>query len=606
MSTALHYRSNLRDIFFNLFELHDIGHRSLGQSPFGAMDEATARDALTALEELARVQLAASFTESDRVPLRQAENGDVILPDGLKKSLTAYYDSAWDKLELPEYLGGYGAPPSVLWAAFELVAGANPAVAFYLFGTFIAKIVDRLGTDDQKARFAVGLAEKRWGGSMVLTEPDAGSDVGAGRARAKHVDGELWEITGTKRFITNGDFDLAPNIVHLVLARPEGGEVGTKGLSLFIVPKFWVNPDGSIGERNGVRVSKVEKKMGIKGSSTCELVFGEDLPARGLLMGNVHDGIRQMFHVIEQARMAVGMKSMSTLSTAYLGALAYAKDRAQGADLKQATDKRAPRVRIIEHPDVRRMLMAQKTFAEGLRALALFAATTQDQVEILGGHGAAEAGQLDALNDFLLPLVKGYSSEKVTEMLVLSLQTIGGSGYIQDFPFEQYLRDQKIDSLYEGTTHIQAQDLFFRKIARDGGKTLERLLEDIGNTLESNAGGDALASERAALARAVGDLARMLMTLMAKLKESVYHVGLQGNRVLFAIAEVVIGWLLLRQAALALEKLPTASKLDVAFYQGKPAILHWYCLNVLPALTLTRKFVEGSELSLMEVHEEVF
>lgn len=204
-------------------------------------------------------------------------------------------------------------------------------------------------------------------------------------------------------------------------------------------------------------------------------------------MGNVHDGIRQMFHVIEQARMAVGMKSMSTLSTAYLGALEYAKDRVQGADLKQASDKRAPRVRIIQHPDVRRMLMAQKTFAEGLRALALFAATTQDQVEILGGHGAAEAGQLDALNDFLLPLVKGYSSEKATEMLVLSLQTIGGSGYIQDFPFEQYLRDQKIDSLYEGTTHIQAQDLFFRKIARDGGKTLEHLLEQIGQTLESNA-----------------------------------------------------------------------------------------------------------------------
>jgi alkylation response protein AidB-like acyl-CoA dehydrogenase len=606
MSTALHYKSNLRDVFFNLFELHDIGRTSLGTGPFAAMDEESARDALQGLDELCRTELAASFADSDRTPLTQDAEGNVVLPASLKKSLNAYWDAQWHLLELPEHLGGFGAPPSVNWSAFELVAGANASACFYLFGNVIAKVIDRLATPAQKARLLGPHIERRWGGSMVLTEPDAGSDVGAGRTRARQVDGEVWEITGTKRFITNGDFDVTENILHLVLARPEGADVGTKGLSLFIVPKFWVNEDGSLGERNGVRVSKVEKKMGIKASSTCEMVFGEDKPARGWLMGEVHDGIRQMFQVIEQARMAVGIKSMATLSTAYLNALEYAKDRVQGADLAQAADKRAPRVRILQHPDVRRMLLACKAHAEGMRALALFTAYIQDQVEIQGGHGASEAARLDALNDLLLPLVKGYSSEKATEMLGLALQVIGGSGYIQDYPFEQYMRDQKIDSLYEGTTHIQALDLLFRKILRDQGRTFQQLLGRIVQTLEKAEGGEALATERAALQKALGDVQGIFVTMVGKLEESPYHAGLQGNRILFAVAELVIGWLLVRQAAVALGKLPEASRADKSFYEGKIAAVRWYCQNVLPTTTMTRKLIEAGDLSVMDVPEEAF
>lgn len=606
MSTALHYKSNLRDLFFNLFELHEIGTTSLGRGPFAAMDEESARDALQGLDELCRTELAASFVDADRTPLELDAEGNVVLPASLKKSLSAYWDAQWHLLELPEHLGGFGAPPSVSWSAFELVAGANASACFYLFGNVIAKVMDRLATPEQKARLLTPHIERRWGGSMVLTEPDAGSDVGAGRTRARQVDGEVWEITGTKRFITNGDFDMAENILHLVLARPEGADVGTKGLSLFIVPKFWVNEDGSLGERNGVRVSKVEKKMGIKASSTCELVFGEDKPARGWLMGGVHDGIRQMFQVIEQARMAVGIKSMAALSTAYLNALEYAKDRVQGADLTQAADKRAPRVRILQHPDVRRMLLACKAHAEGMRALAIFTAYIQDQVELQGGHGAGEAARLDALNDLLLPLVKGYSSEKATEMLGLALQVIGGSGYIQDYPFEQYLRDQKIDSLYEGTTHIQALDLLFRKILRDQGKTFQHLLGRIVKTVEAAEGGDALAKERAALQKALGDVQGIFVTMAGKLEESPYHAGLQGNRILFAVAELVIGWLLVRQAAVALGKLPTASRADKPFYEGKIAAVRWYCANVLPTATMTRKLIEGGDLSVMDVPEEAF
>jgi alkylation response protein AidB-like acyl-CoA dehydrogenase len=607
VSTVLHYKSNLRDIFFNLFEFHDIGKTSLGNGPFVSMDESSAREALTAYEELCTTEIASSWADADREGLTVSKDGEVTLPKSLKKTLKAWYDNEWFRLQLPESLDGYGAPPSVNWAGFELTAGANSSAAFYLFGTVMARIVERLGTEHQKKLFLHGLAEDRWGGSMVLTEPDAGSDVGAGRAKATQIDGDIWEIEGTKRFITNGDYDGPPNIVHMVLARPVGAEIGTKGLSLFIVPKFWVNDDGSIGERNGVRVSKVEKKMGIKASATCEMVFGDgDVPARGYLMGGVHDGIRQMFHIIEHARMAVGVKSMATLSTAYLNALAYAKERVQGADLKQAADKRAPRVRTIQHPDVRRMLMEQKSHSEGMRALALYIAWLQDQVEILGGHTNKDAAKMDARNDLMLPLLKGYCSEKATEMLVLSLQTIGGSGYIQDFPFEQYLRDQKIDSLYEGTTHIQALDLFFRKIARDGGQTLGGLMEEAMATAQGHEGGEALANERAALLKALGEVQGIMMAMLAKLNDSVYHVGIHGNKVLYALAETVIAWLLVRHAAIAVHKLPGAKGADVAFYQGKIASAKWFCSQVLPGLTLTRKLIENSELSIMDVPEEAF
>lgn len=606
MSTALHYRHNLRDIFFNLFEALDVGRTSLGKGPFSALDETSAKEALQNLEKLCSTEIASSFAECDRNPPVLDAEGNVKLPPGLKRSLGAYYEADWHRFEVPEHLGGFGAPPSLVWSCFELIAGANPAVGFYLFGTFIARIIDRQGTEAQKARFVPAMIERHWGGAMVLTEPDAGSDVGAARAKAKHISGDVWEIEGVKRFITNGEFEAAENIIHLVLARPEGAGPGTKGLSMFIVPKIWVNEDGTLGGKNGVVCSKLEKKMGIKGSVTCEMTYGQDSPTRGFLVGNVHDGIRQMFHVIEQARMGVGVKSMATLSTAYLNALAYAKDRVQGPDLKSANDKMSPRVRIIQHPDVRRMLMMQKSHVEGMRALTLFTAWMQDQVELQGGHGAGQAKELDRLNDMLLPLVKGYCSDKGYELLNLSLQCFGGSGYVQDYPIEQYVRDQRIDSLYEGTTHIQALDLLFRKIARDGGVTLQGLLGRIRASLEEKVGGEDLASERQALTRALGDVEGIFMAMMGKLGESVYHAGLQGNRILAALAELIMGWQLVRHAAIALEKRAGATGDDLAFYDGKIASARFFCHEVLPGLTLTRKMVENSRLDLMDVAEESF
>ncbi|HUS27893.1 MAG TPA: acyl-CoA dehydrogenase [Kofleriaceae bacterium] len=601
-STALHYRPNLRDIFFNLFEVLEIQKTVLGKAPFESMDEDSARAALEGFLEVLQTTWSPAFVPGDREGATFDGKGNVKLPAAYHKALDAYFNGGWNNIELPEKLGGFGAPPSVRWSAFELMSGANPSVTFYVLGNVMSTIIDNFGTPSQKARFIKPMIDQHWGATMVLTEPAAGSDVGAGTTKARHIEGDVYELEGVKRFITNGDFDHSKNIIHMVLARPEGAGPGTKGLSMFIVPKFWVNEDGSLGERNGAVVTNVEHKMGIRGSATCELTLGADAKCRGLLLGEVHDGIAQMFHVIEYARMGVGTKSMATLSTAYLNALDYTRVRKQGADLTKAADKSAPRVEIIKHPDVRRMLMLQKTFAEGLRAIVLWTANVQDQVALRGGHGNQEARPLDALNDFMLPMIKGYGSEKVYELLAVALQCFGGSGFCQDYPIEQYIRDQKIDSLYEGTTHIQALDLFFRKIGRDRGATLQALVGQITATLDGLPA--ELAPEKAALQQAVADCQGIMMTMMGKLGQSVYHVGLQGNRILFALAELVIGWRLAVNAKVALGKLSTATGDDVAFYKGKVAVARFYAKNVLPGLSLAKKLIEQSDLDLMELSDD--
>jgi len=602
VTTVDHYKPNLRDTFFQLFEVLEIQKGVLGKAPFDSMDEDTARTSLEGFLEVMQAAWAPAFADGDRQGATFDGKGNVKLPASFLKAMKAYYDGGWNKLDLPEHLGGYGAPPSVQWAGFEFMAGANPAVCFYMLGNQMSKVIDQLGTEAQKQRYVKPMLDGQWGATMVLTEPNAGSDVGAGTTKATHIAGDEYHLEGVKRFITNGDFDFSKNIVHMVLARPAGAGPGTKGLSLFIVPKYWVEADGSIGERNGAVVTNVEHKMGIKGSATCELTLGDGAPCRGLLVGEVHDGIAQMFHVIEYARMGVGTKSMATLQTAYGNALAYTRERKQGADLARAADKTAPRVEVIKHPDVRRMLMLQKCFAEGLRALILYTANVQDQIELAGGHGAEAARPLEAQNDLLLPLIKGYSSEKVYELLSLSLQCFGGSGYCQDYPIEQYIRDQKIDTLYEGTTAIQALDLFFRKIGRDRGATLNALLAQVKATADGLPAD--LAVEKTALLTALGDVQAIMMTMLGKLGQSVYHVGLQGNRILFALAEIVIGWRLAVSAQVALGKIGSASGDDKAFYRGKLAASRFYAKQVLPGISFARKMIEASDLDLMELPDD--
>ena len=623
-----HYRSNLRDIEFNLFEVLRI-QEHLGRGPYAQLDEETAREILREVERVASGPFADSFVEGDRTPLQLSDDGDVTLPPGIRRSLDAYFDGEWYRLQLPEPLGGYGATPTLNWSATAMLAGANASALLYTAGPFFAAIVDPLMTEAQRERWITPWVEHRWGGTMVLTEPDAGSDVGAARTTARQAEDGTWHLTGTKRFITNGDFDWPDNIVHLVLARavdadgsPLNGP-GTKGLSLFVVPKFWVEPDGSLGARNGVRVAGLEDKMGIKASATCELVFGADgVPARGVLVGDRHDGIRQMFKVIEYARMLVGVKAIETLSTGYLNALAYARERVQGPDLARAADKTSPRVAIIRHPDVRRSLLEQKAHVEGLRALALYTATLQDRIALLEHEQAAGAGDADELdrlrrrNDLLLPLVKGYGSEKSFELLADSLQVFGGAGYTRDLPLEQYLRDAKIDSLYEGTTAIQALDLFFRKIGRDQGATVTALFGEIHALAKGDAGNGALTVERTQLAEALEHTGAMLTTLGGFYARSlsaadpeaaardVYRVGLNTTGLLETIAELVIAWLLVRQAEVALAA--QAAGDDDPFYLGKVAVARWFASNVLPQFTARREILERTELGPMELDDRAW
>ena len=472
-----HFKSNLRDIEFNLFEVlkrQDL----LGADPYPDLDEETARGILDEVNRLAAGPIADSFADADRnPPVFDPATHSVTMPDSFKRSYQAFIDAEWFRLELPAELGGTSVPRTLAWSVAELVLGANPAVWMYSSLGSFSHALWQLGTPAQK-RIAEQAVAGHWGYTMVLTEPDAGSDVGLGRTKAIQQPDGTWHIDGVKRFITSAEHDMAGNILHVVLARPEGAGPGTKGLSMFLVPKYLVNDDGSLGERNGVYVTNVEHKMGLKASTTCELTFGAEHPAVGTLIGDVHDGIRQMFMIIEFARMMVGTKAIAALSTGYLNALDYAKTRLQGSDLTQMTDKAAPRVTIMKHPDVRRSLLLQKSYAEGMRALVMYTASQQDAIQLAAARG--ERDELAAaLNDLLLPIVKGVGSERGYEQLAQSLQVLGGSGYLQDYPIEQYIRDAKIDSLYEGTTAIQGMDLYFRKIVRNQGAALTYLLGQV-------------------------------------------------------------------------------------------------------------------------------
>jgi len=617
-----HYKSNVRDLEFNLFEVFGVEGDAFGKAPYSDIDADTARSILGEMDRLAREDLAAGFSAGDRTPpVFDPAAYSVTMPEEFRKSFDAFMKAEFWRLDLPEVIGGTPAPRVFWWALADLVLGSNAPVWMYASGPSFATTLHREGTPEQK-EWAKLFVEKRWASTMVLTEPDAGSDVGAGRTRAILQPDGSYHIEGVKRFITSGEHDLTDNIIHYVLARPVGvegaGGPGTKGLSLFVVPKFHFDPvTGELGERNGVFATNVEHKMGLKVSTTCELTFGEHgTPAKGWLLGDVHEGIRQMFLIIEYARMMVGTKAIATLSTGYLNALEYAKERVQGADLLRMSDKTAPRVTITHHPDVRRSLMLQKSYAEGLRALVMYTATWQDRIntaEAAGDEPAAKVAK--RINDLLLPLVKGVGSERAYEMLGHeALQTYGGSGYLQDYPLEQYVRDSKIDTLYEGTTAIQSLDLFFRKVVRDGGKALMTVAGEIQAFLESEGGNGQLKEERLALGKALAEVQSILGTMTGWLGDAqggepraLYKVGLNSRRLLLALGDLIIAWLLQRQAEVALRALagePSAA--DKSFYEGKVAAARFFAHEVLPRIGADRRIIESTNLELMDLAEEAF
>ncbi|CCQ13745.1 Acyl-CoA dehydrogenase [Rhodococcus sp. AW25M09] len=609
-----HYKSNLRDLEFNLFELFGLDETLEGDN-FGDMDGEVARDMLREVVRLAEGPLAESFADADRnPPVFDPETHSLKLPESFKKSYKALAAGEWWRVGLDEELGGIPAPRHLLWGINEMLLGSQPAAFMYSAGPGFANILFHNGTDEQK-EWAKVIVEREWGATMVLTEPDAGSDVGAGRTKAIKQDDGSWHIEGVKRFITSAvSDDLFENIFHLVLARPEGAGPGTKGLSLFFVPSVLFDFEkGEPGERNGAFVTGVEHKMGLKASATCELTFGgHGVPAKGWLVGEVHKGIAQMFDVIEHARMMVGTKAIGTLSTGYLNALEYAKERVQGADLTQMTDKTAPRVTITHHPDVRRSLMMQKAYSEGLRAVYLYTAAHQNPITAKQISDADEDIAY-RVNDLLLPIVKGVGSEIAYQVLAESLQTLGGSGFLQDYPLEQYIRDAKIDSLYEGTTAIQAQDFFFRKIARDRGVALAHVAGQIKSFIDSEAGNGRLKAERALLATALEDVQAIVTSMTQHLMGAqdqpteLYKVGLASVRFLMGFGDLLIGWLLLRQSEIAISALDNGAEgKDKAFYEGKIAVASFFAKNILPQLTSTRAILTNIDNDIMELDEAAF
>jgi alkylation response protein AidB-like acyl-CoA dehydrogenase len=606
-----HYNANLRDIEFCLFDL--LGREKvLGTSIYSELDRDTAMGMLEEMKRLTENDLAASFVESDRIGTDfNKATGDVKLPESFKKSYKAYVDGEWWRLDAPVDLGGMRIPASIRWAIAEMVLGSNPAIHIYASGYAFAQVAHVLGTDVQK-KMAKHMIDRHWGATMQLTEPDAGSDVGAGRTKAVEQTDGTWHITGTKRYITSGDADIYENIMHFTLARREGGGPGTKGLSLFLIPKFMFDLEtGELGKRNGVYVTGVESKMGLNVSATCEVNLGEKEPAVGYLLGDVHQGIAQMFKIIEFARMMVGTKAIATLSAGYMQALSYAKVRVQGGDLKVMNDKASPRVTIIHHPDVRRSLMVQKAYSEGMRALVLYTASIQDEIELAREAGDADKLEtMEKLNDLLLPVVKGFGSEKSWTLLgTESLQTFGGAGFTQDWPLEQYVRDAKIDTLYEGTTAIQGLDFFFRKVVKDGGRSLGLLGKEIQAFAET---GGVHAAEKQALLKALADLNGIIGVLVGHAMASqekadeIYKVGLSTSRALMAVGDVIITWLLLRQADIAAEKLAAGAGKDSDFYTGKIASAKFFAATVLPHITADRKIVEATDSAIMELPESAF
>ena len=608
-----HYIANVRDLKFNLFEVLGVD-RVLGTGTFSDLDVDTVATMLDEVARLAEGPVAESFADGDRHPPEfLPDEHAIVVPAPLAKTVQALKDSEWWRVGLPEGMGGVPAPAAAAWAINEMLIAANPSAYFLNLGPAMGHTLYTVGTPLQQ-RWAKQALQRGWTGTMVLTEPDAGSDVGTGRTKAIPQPDGTWHLHGVKRFISGGDAgDTAENVFHLVLARPEGAKPGTKGLSLFFVPKYLFDPDTlDLGPRNGVFVTGLEHKMGLKSSPTCELSLGTgDIPAVGYLVGDTHNGIAQMFTIMETARMWVGVKAAGTLSTGYLNALAFAKERVQGPDMTRITDKTAPRVTIIHHPDVRRSLMTQKAYAEGLRALYLYTAAHRD-AEVAQLVSGADPGLAARVEDLLLPIVKGVSSERAYQVLAESLQTLGGSGYLSDYPIEQYIRDAKIDSLYEGTTAIQALDFIFRKIVRDGGAALNQVFAQIRATVDTC--DPALRAQADLVGAALTDVQDMVSTLTGYLVASqsgapaeIYKVGLASVPFLLAVGDLLVGWRLLVGADVAQAALVGgAVDNERAFYLGKVTVSSFFARTLLVHVNAARAAIAAVDNDVMDLPEEGF
>lgn len=611
IQTINRYKADLREFAFLLFEQFKFSEL-LDKGFFDGWGEEEVRTSLSECYRFAREVLGPLNVVGD-IEGCKLENGDVITPTGFKDAWKKLYEAGWKAISVPPEFGGAGAPRSVQVLIEEILSGSNTAFNMYpglAYGA--AEVIEQFGTAEQKKAYCQPMFTGVWGGTMCLTEAQAGTDVGSAKTTASRNPDGSYSIRGTKIFISGGDHNLAENIIHLVLARVDGAPAGTKGLTLFIVPKLRLNPDGTSGESNDVTVGALEHKMGINGSATCVLNFGDNGKCLGWPVGGeekLNQGMPQMFKLMNAARISVGVQGVSVASSAYLNALDYAKERKQGSSITHWKDATAPRVPILEHADVRRMLLHMKAHVEGIRALAIKLAHHQDQVTVNAGKDEAKTAYHQGQVDLLVPLVKAYGSDQGFRVCELAIQTYGGAGFTRDYPVEQYCRDAKIFSIYEGTNHIQAMDLVGRKLGQAGGANLQAFLGDVQKFVAAQSSHPTLGAAVKKLGSAQEALAGTAMRMLMWFQSGQFAlVPLSANRFCDMMSELTVAWLLLEGAAVAeaAKAKVDAGHPDHAFYAGKTAAALYYARNVLPGVEHKAQLLADEDKSPLEISDAAF
>jgi len=533
------------------------------------------------------------------------ENGTVKVPEAFHRVYKLFKEGEWiAPTDDPEY-GGQGMPFSVALAAINYFNGANfPFMMHIILSHGAGKLVERFGTDKQKELFLEKMYNGELGGSMLLTEPEAGSDVGALTTKAVKNDDGTYSITGNKIFISSGENDLVDNIIHPVLARIEGAPEGTAGISLFLVPKFWINDDGSTGERNDIYCTGIEKKMGIHGNPTCSMALGDKGQCRGTLLGSENKGMRAMFVMMNGARLDVGMQGFSCASASYLNALNYARERVQGKHLQGGKD--SPAVPIIQHPDIRRILLIMKSYSEGMRSILFYIGLLQDMVKV--SKDETESAINQGLIDVLIPVAKGYITDRAFEMCSHGIQVFGGYGFTKEYPQEQLLRDCKITQIYEGTNGIQAMDLLARKLFLNKGQSFKDLIGEIQKTIDKAAGMDNLKSLALNLDKALRQLKEVAQNIGAVLRsENMMNAFANATPFLDVTGDVIMAWMHLWRAVVAVEKLEQKpKKKDLEFYNGLLKSAQFFINTILPVSRGKMDVIIANDTTVNDISEAAF
>ncbi len=607
-----------RDLEFVLYEQLD-AEELVKRDKFSDMNRKMFDMVINEARNFAVKEILPLNEEGDKVGL-QFEGGNVLVPECFRKPYEMFKEGEWIAMaEDPEY-GGQGLPHLINQAAMEYIMGAD--FSFSAFGMLChgaGKMIEAFGTKEQKDLYLRKMYAGEWGGTMVLTEPGAGSDVGALTTTAKKNADGTYSISGNKMFITCGEQNLTENIIHPVLARIEGAPKGTKGISLFIVPKIWVNEDGSFGEPNDVVCTGIEEKLGLHASPTCSLTFGGKGKCRGVLLGEENKGMRVMFQMMNDARLGVGALGLYNASCAYLYTVNYAKERIQGRDLADMLNKDADPVTIIRHPDVRRMLMWMKSHVEGMRSFIYYVAQLFDKEE-LENDEEKKAYYMDLI-EILTPVIKSYCTDRGFEAVVQAMQVYGGYGYTADFPIERLLRDSKINSIYEGTNGIQAMDLLGRKLGMKNGMLFMNFMTEIQITID-----------KAKEIKDIAGLAEKLEKATNRLSETAMYIGkkamsLEGKTAfasaspfLEAMGDTIMAWMLLWRATVSAPKLQklvgdavdedriskiTKNK-NAAFYEGQLKSAEYFIQTILPITIGKMNSVMESTSSVIDIPEVSF